>query len=571
MVASIPIFFHFVVFLAANKGPSNSQPRRGPQQPQKAPPSASSLEAKNNDNPKSAKRGRQRYAPSVKNQEPQQTERANSRRYGEYSKPRVRNQQNGTRTTTKDEASAAEDFTVTLPPLTDNINGPFPTLFTCRHTYEDALMEEITRYAPNEVSATPLCPGLVHVEGLLLSISDDKQVENHHHRLRDPVYALQSMPDCRILECPDASIKQLARAIADMEAFTSQLAPAPRGSLSVHALVPGMCRGQKEPVPMQRRSQLVAQAVVEMWRKTFAAARKKPQPKTTEKDDDDNDVATTSTKNRRDENDDDDDDHSLLLQILLLSPDVAAVSLSRCQSVSYSSSSKRSDSSNTDWRWPNDQYAAGMALVDITTQKMPSSAYRKLLEACACWGLRPSGTVVDLGASPGGWTSALLLYCNDDNPPPPHEQQQRGATSRSNGIHIIAIDRSPLDPKLMKDPRVTFVQGDAFTYEPEEPVTWMVSDIIAYPERIVELLHDWCKTQKALYMIVTMKFQGTTPSWDHLEEALQVADSYNYVVRAKHFFNNKNEVTLMLRYKGQSETTTINSAATPIPPFYTPL
>lgn len=56
------------------------------------------------------------------------------------------------------------------------------------------------------------------------------------------------------------------------------------------------------------------------------------------------------------------------------------------------------------------------------------------------------------------------------------------------GCSVIAVDRSPLDAQLAHDPRVTFVGGDAFAYEPpwagEEGRgvrTWMVSDVIAYP------------------------------------------------------------------------------------------
>jgi hypothetical protein len=229
-------------------------------------------------------------------------------------------------------------------------------------------------------------------------------------------------------------------------------------------------------------------------------------------------------------------DVELLLQVMLLSPDVAAVSLSSCQKHAISAGNGRFSGC---W-WPNPHYPIGMALVDITTRKMPSSAYRKLLEAFACWGVQPSGTdqIVDLRASPGGWTAALLSCCDGDPL----------VTKGARGIHITAVDRSPLDPSLMRDPRVTFVQGDAFTFEPKEPVDWMVSDIIAYPERVIDLLHLWCGRKLASHMIVTIKFQGLTPSWPAVDEAVQVAKSYNYIARAKHFFNNKNEITLMLRH-----------------------
>jgi hypothetical protein len=416
-------------------------------------------------------KGRQRYAPSA-----------------------------GTKSTQKQAGVATQkDEALPTPPPLTGPEGPFPSLFTCRHTYEDTLMEEITRSSKYSVRPTSPCPGLVCVEG-------DSQ-------LLDPVYALQSIPECRIVECHN-SIKGLAKCIADIQSFQELLSEAPKGSLTIHALVPGMCKGQKDPI-LRRRSFLVADAVSDLWKKQFPAARKKRKKDGNLNDAEENEKVIADNKR-------------LLLQIILFSPDVAAASLMYCQPVEFGT---------MDCVWPNPRYPVGMAKVDITTQKMPSSAYRKLLEAFGCWGMRPGGqeTVVDLGASPGGWTAAVLLYCDD------------GSTG---GLHVIAVDRSPLNPKLMKDSRVSFVQGDAFTFEPDKPVAWMVSDIIAYPERVIELLHHWCGKQLASNMIITMKFQGSTPSWTSLDEAIRVAQSYHYSIRAKHFFNNKNEVTLMLQQKG---------------------
>jgi hypothetical protein len=79
-----------------------------------------------------------------------------------------------------------------------------------------------------------------------------------------------------------------------------------------------------------------------------------------------------------------------------------------------------------------------LANVDM---KMPSSAYRKLLEAFACWQCMPTFdnvVVVDLGESPGGWTFAVLLHCEPRK--------------------IIAVDRAKLDPRLMNHSQVEFVQ-----------------------------------------------------------------------------------------------------------------
>ena len=174
----------------------------------------------------------------------------------------------------------------------------------------------------------------------------------------------------------------------------------------------------------------------------------------------------------------------------------------------------------------SEQPQPGAVSQDVDDRPMPSSAYRKLLESLACLESSPTSACrcVDLGACPGGWTAAL----------------------RRLGASVTAVDRSPLAPDLMSDPGVTFVQGDAFAFEPAAPVDWMVSDVIAFPQRVSELLDRWCGERWATRLVVTMKFKGE-PDWDALERACEVARSHGFAIRAKHFFANKNEVTLMAR------------------------
>ena len=74
----------------------------------------------------------------------------------------------------------------------------------------------------------------------------------------------------------------------------------------------------------------------------------------------------------------------------------------------------------------------------------------------------------------------------------------------------------------------------------------MVSDVIAYPERVTQLINDWCAGGWADHLVVTMKFQGA-PDWVALGAACEVGRSHGYNVRVKHFFANKNEVSMMLR------------------------
>lgn len=154
----------------------------------------------------------------------------------------------------------------------------------------------------------------------------------------------------------------------------------------------------------------------------------------------------------------------------------------------------------------------------------PSSAFRKLREALACMGEQPGAgcRCADLGASPGGWTHVL----------------------RQCGAAVFAVDRAPLAAALMRDAAVHFVQGDAFTWRSDLPIDWVVSDVIAYPERVLELIGAWCRDGAARRVVLQMKFKGG-PDWEVMQQAVDRARSQGWQLRGKHFFNDKHEVTWM--------------------------
>jgi 23S rRNA C2498 (ribose-2'-O)-methylase RlmM len=400
------------------------------------------------------------------------------------------------------------------PPLTDPNADMLLFYFTCRHTYEDALMEEIQRAtkSSDKTTISSPSPGLVRV-----TTTD----ENVSLQDLDPVYALQVMPHCHVIQAE--SIKQLAvsalrslglddeSSSVDSKLAQQQLRQAPRGSLAIHALVPGMFKGQREPV-MKRRAGKVGEQLVTLLKKGYPCARKRS--------------AAASDENNSSK--------KWILQILLFSPEVVGVSLTECKQ-------QQQHGLGGAGLWPNWKYPAGLANVDIEGP-MPSSAYRKLLEALECQGRIPPAAVhphdsvpavIDLGACPGGWTKALRML----------------------NAKVIAVDRSELHDDLMQDDMVEFIKADAFAYEPPMSIsssiskdTWMVSDVIAYPERVAQLLDRWCGGKWAHNMVVTVKFQGEGIPWEALEASMQVATGHGYRCRAKHFFNNKNEVTLMVSY-----------------------
>ncbi len=122
----------------------------------------------------------------------------------------------------------------------------------------------------------------------------------------------------------------------------------------------------------------------------------------------------------------------------------------------------------------------------------PSRAYLKLWELFTILGIRPrpGETCLDLGASPGGWSWVL---------------QQVGA-------RVIAIDKAPLDARILALPGLSQRQQSAFALAPGDvgPVDWLFSDIVCYPQRLLGLVEKFRAAGTVRNFVCTIKFQGAT-------------------------------------------------------------
>ncbi len=152
----------------------------------------------------------------------------------------------------------------------------------------------------------------------------------------------------------------------------------------------------------------------------------------------------------------------------------------------------------------------------------PSRAFAKVVEAELRLGhrIQRGQTCVDLGASPGSWSYVGL---------------QRGA-------RVIAVDRSPLREDLMQHPKLVFHQGDAFKFKPEQPVDWLICDIIAAPQRSMDLLVEWLTEGQMGAFIVTIKFKGSD-EYALLDQLKQQCPALCAEFRLTRLCANKNEVT----------------------------
>ncbi len=148
----------------------------------------------------------------------------------------------------------------------------------------------------------------------------------------------------------------------------------------------------------------------------------------------------------------------------------------------------------------------------------PSRANPKLREAFARLRRQPEpgDRCLDLGAAPGGWTWLLTLT----------------------GAQVLAVDRAPIDRALQQRPNVTFEQRSAFSLDPvERGHMYWCSEVIAYPERLLELVSRWLSSGHVRNLVCTVKFQGPT---DH-----EVAARFAALPGAQLFrlSNNRHELT----------------------------
>ena len=167
-------------------------------------------------------------------------------------------------------------------------------------------------------------------------------------------------------------------------------------------------------------------------------------------------------------------------------------------------------------------------------KEAPSRATLKLDEAIL-WFLQgeqrqqllKAGTLaVDLGAAPGGWTWQLVRR----------------------GLYVDAVDNGPMDKALMDTGMVAHVRGDAYTYEPQGNVSWLVCDIADKPARTAEMvgrwaLKGWCR--RAIFNLklpMKQRYAAVEQCRELIEDKLSQA-GIPAELRFKQLYHDREEVT----------------------------
>ena len=114
---------------------------------------------------------------------------------------------------------------------------------------------------------------------------------------------------------------------------------------------------------------------------------------------------------------------------------------------------------------------------------------------------------------------------------------------------MLAVDRAPVALALARNPRVTMIVGNAFTYAPPAPVDWLLCDVVCEPQRSLALVESWLTAKLCRNLVVTVKFKGRS-GYRVLDALPQLfARLRPAFARVKQLAHNKNEVTVMVRVR----------------------
>ena len=151
----------------------------------------------------------------------------------------------------------------------------------------------------------------------------------------------------------------------------------------------------------------------------------------------------------------------------------------------------------------------------------PGRAYLKLWEVFTLTGRTPAPgeLCIDLGAAPGGWTWVLGRL----------------------GCRVFSVDKAGLAPQVAAMPGVNHCLGSGFGLEPRHvgQVDWLFSDMICYPDRLLETVREWLAADACRNVVCTLKFQAQT---DH-----ETARAFAAIPggRLLHLSCNKHELTFV--------------------------
>ena len=131
----------------------------------------------------------------------------------------------------------------------------------------------------------------------------------------------------------------------------------------------------------------------------------------------------------------------------------------------------------------------------------------------------------DLGAAPGGWTWVLTRH----------------------GLRVTAIDNGPLRPHVLDTGKVQHLRADGFSWQPPQPLDWMVCDMVEQPRRVAERMATWLREGWCRQAIFNLKL----PMKKRWQETRLCLDLFArqagrpLTLRARQLYHDREEITVL--------------------------
>ena len=122
----------------------------------------------------------------------------------------------------------------------------------------------------------------------------------------------------------------------------------------------------------------------------------------------------------------------------------------------------------------------------------------------------------------------------------PEHAPEAGPGPSTNSARRSPPSTEPPSPtRSWRKPNITFIKHDAFTLKPADlgPQDWVCSDVICYPERLLEWVNLWLDSGLCKNFICTIKMQGKA---DHAITKVFADIPGSHIV---HLTANKHELT----------------------------
>lgn len=138
--------------------------------------------------------------------------------------------------------------------------------------------------------------------------------------------------------------------------------------------------------------------------------------------------------------------------------------------------------------------------------------------------LRAGMLAADLGAAPGGWTWVLMRH----------------------GLHVTAIDNGPLRPHLFDGGQVEHLRADGFAWHPQQPLDWMVCDMVEQPRRVAARMAEWFARGWCRHAVFNLKLP-MKKRWIETRDCLAAfvnGSQRPLLVRARQLYHDREEITV---------------------------